>query len=145
MVAIRLGKAASDAPKRLWLRMEQYGDVSTAAADGGTLFVANDKTGEFLTMDIQTGKTLSSRKLPKGVRPWASPTIAGGKVYVLGQRGRWFIFSAKPKPVLLASGTFPDSLECYSSIVVTTDGSVLVRTHRKLLCFRLTAAARETK
>ncbi len=136
MVAIQLGKTPDETPKRLWLRPETYPDVSTSAVLGSTLFVANDKTGQFLTMDVKTGKTLSAIKLAGNVRPWASPTIAGGNVYLLGRRGEWFVFLAEANTILLASGKFPDSAECDSSIVVTTDGSLLVRTNKKLLCFR---------
>lgn len=143
MVALQLGKTASDAPKRQWLRTEQYADVPTAAFSNGVLYIANDKTGEFMTMDSKTGKTLSSTKLAGNVRPWASPTIAGGNVYLLGRRGEWFVFLAKPNTLLLASGKFPDCSDCDSTIVVTTDGSVLVRTRRKLLCFRKAAKDKE--
>ncbi|MBT7171693.1 MAG: PQQ-binding-like beta-propeller repeat protein, partial [Phycisphaerales bacterium] len=138
MIALELGKTPAETPKQKWLRTETFPDVTTLAAKDGVLYVANDKKGTFMTLDVKTGKTLSTTKLG-GVRPWASPTIAGGKVYLLGPKGEWFVFSAAAKPKLLAKGKFNGSSEVYSTIVVTDDGSVLVRTNRKLLCFRAPA------
>lgn len=94
------------AATKLWTTKLPGADAFYAApVVGGSYLYAVTHEARLLTVDVATGKLLGEQViesiLPTNI--WASPTVAGGHLYVTDEKGVTVVLSATAKPVVEAT------------------------------------------
>ena len=76
----------------LWRKTEMYVGKGAPIEVDGKIFAISDPStsGTLLCVDLQTGKLLKEQRL--GGPAFSSPISADGKVYLLCENGRWWVF-----------------------------------------------------
>jgi outer membrane protein assembly factor BamB len=96
-------------PKVLWKKSIGIGFSTTAVAEGRAYNMGNSnrKTDTIYCFDARTGAELWKHAYPSPLEPkyyeggtLSTPTVAGGKVYVLGKMGDFFCLDAETGKVL---------------------------------------------
>lgn len=96
----------------------------------GKLYFTAGNTGTLTVLDAKTGKPLlEAEKLPKLTSVYASPLVAGGRLYVVGRDGTTVVLSATDKPEVLATNKLDDTLDASPVAVGST---LLLRGHKHL-------------
>jgi outer membrane protein assembly factor BamB len=96
------GGAGASAGERIWKREDTGTFVPTPAVYQGRVYILRDR-GEVECLDPATGKTLWSAAFPKAsANFYASPLIAGGKLYAAREDGVVFVANVGGKFELLA-------------------------------------------
>ncbi len=94
LVGVRLqGEGDITKSARIWQKdgKGQSSDVPTPVTDGGKVYVLND-AGQVNCFELQTGEVLWSAELPKNRnRYYASPVLAGDKLYCAREDGVVFV------------------------------------------------------
>jgi outer membrane protein assembly factor BamB len=129
---IRLGGAGDvTATNRVWKREDAGTFVPTPAEYKGLVYLLQDR-GQVECLDPATGKTLWRETLPKGgANYYASPTIAGGKLYAAREDGVVFVARIDGKFELLAQNSMGERLVASP---VPVSNRLLLRGERNLFC-----------
>lgn len=90
----------------LW-RTGRGSNVSSPVYHDGHLYWASDNSGVVYCQEAATGKVVYQRRLtPASGLIYASPVLAGGKLYYVSQRKGANVVAAKPEFELLAHNVF---------------------------------------
>ncbi|MEQ1828185.1 MAG: PQQ-binding-like beta-propeller repeat protein [Pirellula sp.] len=130
---IRLaGRGDMTNASHVWQRNDIGSFVPTPAVYRGRVYLVRDR-GEVECIDPATGKTIWSNAFPKGRSNfYASPLIAGGKLYAPREDGVVFVASvADDRFELLAENNMEESV--IGSPVPATD-CLLIRGEKSLFC-----------
>ncbi len=129
---IKLGGAGDVTPThRLWLREDTGSFVPTPAEYKGKVYLLRDR-GEVECIDPQTGKSLWSDALPKSAgNYYASPTVAGGKLYAARQDGVVFVANIEGKFEVLSKNEMGERM---IASPVPVGGRILLRGEEHLFC-----------
>ena len=107
-------------------------EVPSPLCDGKYLYFV--KNGGVLTcLDLQSGERLHRIRTRGRGTHYASPLIAGERLYTVAGDGRISVLTLGPKPKLLATNDMPEGV--YASPAIA-DGTLYVRTHSALYAFR---------
>jgi outer membrane protein assembly factor BamB len=126
LFAVRPGK---DKPTEAWAKSDAKPDVATPAFYKSLLYVIDDKSGNLLCLEPETGATVWKEKLPAGSN-WASPTIADDKIYCINIKGEVNIFKAGKTPEKLTTIQIGER-DCLSTIAIA-NGHLYIRTAQNL-------------
>ncbi len=78
----------------------------------GRLYFTQGNTGTLTVLNAKTGKPLvEGEKVPKVAGVYASPVVAGGRLYVVGRDGTTVVLTATDKPEVLATNKLDDTLD----------------------------------
>jgi outer membrane protein assembly factor BamB len=136
--------AASAHSKLLAIRPDGKGDVTDThvawdAADGlpdvcspvsnGDILLLVTGSGELTAIETATGKTLWEHRLPDNIA--ASPTLAGGRVYLPDTKGKTHVFGLGREFKALS---VPDLGEPIFASPAFGDGRIYIRTTKRLYC-----------
>ncbi|MCH2399794.1 MAG: PQQ-binding-like beta-propeller repeat protein [Pirellulales bacterium] len=129
---IRLGTQPSpDAPRRLWKRNDVGTFVPSPIAYRGRVYLVGDR-GRVECVDPATGKMLWTGSFPKNRAAfYASPLIAGGKLYAPREDGVVFVARIEERFELLAENDMQDRV--IASPVPALD-RLFIRGERHLFC-----------
>ncbi len=129
---IKLGGTGDvTATHRVWKREDVGTFVPTPAVYQGRIYVLRDR-GELDCVDPSEGKTLWSGALPKGrVNFYASPVIAGGRLYAAREDGVVFVVSIEGKFEVLAENALDEQV---IASPVPVANRLLIRGERHLFC-----------
>ncbi len=132
MAGLKLdGQGDVSATQRLWTRNGVGTFVPTPAAHDGKVYVLGDR-GEVTCIDAKTGKTLWDGSLPQHrAKYYASPVIAGGKLYATREDGVIFVARVTPEFEVLAENALGERM--IASPVAVAD-RLLLRGERHLFC-----------
>ena len=123
----------ADTGAKVWDYREIQRTISTCAIDPATgLLVAADYTGYVYCLDSKTGK--EHWVYDTKAHMWSSPLIADGKLFTTSGAGRISVLSLGPKPQTLAANDMGEDVYATPAI---TDGTIYVRTHKRLFAFGL--------
>ncbi len=107
-------------------------EVPSPLCDGTYVYFV--KNGGVLTcLDLKTGKRMYRMRTRGRGTHYASPIIAGGKLYTVSGAGQITVLSLGPKPELLAVNEMGESVYATPAVV---DDTLYVRTHSTLFAFR---------
>jgi outer membrane protein assembly factor BamB len=112
----------------LWESTDYLPEVSSPVAVGNNLYVATSY-GVVVSYDTNTGTLKKEHET--GEEFYSSPVIADGKVYLLSNSGKVFIFSANDDFTLLDS--FETGERTYATPAFT-DGKIVIRTQNSIYC-----------
>ncbi len=130
---IRLGGSGDvTATHRLWRRDDTGTFVPSPAADAGRVVLVRDR-GEVEAVDPATGRTLWKDALPRsGANYYASPLLAGDRLYAAREDGRVFVADVGAGFRLLTEN---DLGERVVASPVPLPGHLLLRGEQHLFCF----------
>ena len=119
---------------RIWERKDTGSFVPTPAANKGRVYLLHDR-GEIECIDPATGKTLWTGKLPrKSASYYASPMVAGGKLYAAREDGVVFVVRVDGPFEVLAQNEMGERIIA-SPVPIAGGGSrVLIRGEQHLFC-----------
>jgi outer membrane protein assembly factor BamB len=129
---IKLG-GSGDVTKthRIWKREDVGTFVPTPIAYKGKVYLVRDR-GEVDCIEPSTGKTIWSETLPKASSSYyASPVIAGGKLYAPREDGIVFVAAVEPKFELLAENNMADRVVASP---VPVANRLFIRGEKHLFC-----------
>jgi outer membrane protein assembly factor BamB len=127
-----LSMVAADARsgKKLWEVYDGLPDVASPVAGEGFV-VMTASYGLVTALDAETGDVLVQHEFKTGF--WASPIIAGGRLYALDQSGVMRIFKADKSLEAIAS---PAVGEPTVATPAFRAGDIFIRGDRHLFCIR---------
>jgi outer membrane protein assembly factor BamB len=118
---------ASDA-SILWESTDYLPEVSSPVVAGNNLIVATSY-GMAVAYDAKTGEIRKEHEL--GEEFYSSPVVADGKVYLVGNSGKMFVFSTGDDFELL--GSFETGERSFATPAFT-DGKIVMRTQNSIYC-----------
>ena len=132
LLAIPLGsQGLVDAERIRTLETQGIPEVPSPVCDGQYVYFV--KNGGLLTcLELKTGKRVYRMRTRGRGTHYASPLIAGGKIFTIAGDGRISVLTLGPKPEILATNDMRD--EVYASPAIV-DGTLYVRTHSALFAF----------
>jgi len=124
--------------KRVWVAKCATTATSTPVLAGNEVIVAAwNKMGEpslILTcLEVKTGRRVYRMRTGGRGTHYASPLIAGGKIYTIAGDGRISVLTLGANPELLATNDMQEGVYATPAIF---DGTIYVRTHSALFAFR---------
>lgn len=138
LTAIQLG-GTGDVTKShvVWSNQETSADVPTPAIANGRVYICRDvsqKRGTIDCLDLATGKTIWTGKLPENRSTYrSSPVVADGKLYVTRQDGTVFVLDAFGDEFkLLATNQIANEHTVATPVFV--DGKILLRSSQHIFC-----------
>ena len=129
---IRLGGAGDvTATHRAWRQQKTTADVPTPAEYNGRVFVLGDR-GEVECLDPATGGICWQGALPKASASFfASPVVAGGKLYAAREDGVVFVAQVQDKFEVLAENRMGEQI---IASPVAVSNRLLIRGEHHLFC-----------
>ena len=131
--AVRLGGQGDVTTTHLaWAKEKLGADVPTPVAYQGKVFVCGDK-GQLTCVDAKTGNEVWTGTLEKNRNGFtASPTVAGGKLYVVREDGKTFVLDTGNEFKIIAENELADAYAIATPVFV--DGQIFLRTLTHLYC-----------
>ena len=132
LFGIRLGgKGDVTATHRVWKREDVGTFVPTPAEDKGRIYLLRD-LGELECLDPATGQTLWRGAFPKAsAKYYASPMIAGGKLYAAREDGVVFVAQVEGGFKVLAENRMEERI---IASPVPVSNRILIRGEKHLFC-----------
>ena len=112
----------------LWSKNDFLTEIASPVATKDNIYMAT-YYGLVLSFDTQTGEPRVEHELGESFA--ASPMIADGKVFVISEKGKVFIFTADDEFKLLDS--FETGEETFATPAFT-DGKIVIRTEKSIYC-----------
>ncbi len=118
---------------RLWRVPRNPQRIGSGVVIGKHLFMANaDNEGSIQCIDIETGDVAWQERRTSEGPHWGSVVLAGGHLYVTGQKGITRVF--KPNPEQYEVVAENDLGENSNSTPAVSDGEIFLRTFKHLYC-----------
>jgi outer membrane protein assembly factor BamB len=125
------GQGDVTATRRVWKREDAGTFVPTPAEDNGRIYLLRDQ-GEMECLDPATGRTLWEGAFPKGsTKFYASPVMAGGKLYAAREDGVVFVAQVEGEFKVLAENRMEERI---IASPVPVSGRLLIRGEKHLFC-----------
>jgi outer membrane protein assembly factor BamB len=129
MIAVKAGgKGDVSRTNLVWENKRAFPYVPTLLAHGEHVYSVNDR-GIAACYVAKTGKQVWSERLGSPVT--ASPVLIDGKVYVIGEDGKGYVFAASPTFKLLGQGSVGEPVSASPAVA---DGRLYVRGRTHLFC-----------
>jgi outer membrane protein assembly factor BamB len=97
------------------------------------LYWMHDNNGIALCADAATGKIVYEKRMDGAGQIYASPVIAGGKIYYVCRDGRTFVVAAKPEFEVLAVNA-PIDRGTFNASPAVAGGRLYIRSDKFLYC-----------
>ncbi|MCA9151053.1 MAG: PQQ-binding-like beta-propeller repeat protein [Planctomycetales bacterium] len=119
--------------KVVWETDELGSDVPTPAARDGKVYLLTDR-GQFICLDIKTGKQVWQTESPKSRQVFsASPIVTSQSAYLAREDGTVYVVDMQGEQHEIKATNELDEFTIATPVLV--DGKVLVRTSEALHCF----------
>jgi outer membrane protein assembly factor BamB len=115
---------------KLWEAYQDFPDISSPLAFDDVVVMAASY-GVVVCRDAASGEVLGRREFEKGF--WASPILAGGRIYALDRTGVMRIIAADRTLKLLASPAIGEKSDMTPAF---RGGDIFIRSERHLFCIR---------
>ncbi len=143
LIAVRLGGRGNvEESHKLWDHKKYGANVSSPVYHEGRLYVFHDN-GILQIFNAEDGKLITRQRSATRTRPFASPLLAGDKLYMPFQDAGIGIYSAGEQSEELAVNQFADGMPLMASVVPIGD-AFLIRDDRYLYCVDGTSAKTNT-
>jgi outer membrane protein assembly factor BamB len=132
-LSVRAGGSGDvTATQRLWTS-KSGANVPSPIYHEGHLYWINDATNIAFCANAKTGAVVYEQRLNQANGFFASPVLAGGKLYYLDRGGKTFVLAAQPKYELLSVNNLKDGTMFYAS-PSASGGQLYLRSDRYLYC-----------
>ena len=131
---VRVGGSGADVGQRIWLRQDTGSFVPTPAAYQGRVYLLRD-SGEVQCLEPSTGKTVWEGAFPKeSSKYYASPTVAGGKLYAAREDGMVYVAQITRKFEILGENAMGERI---IASPVPVENRLYLRGEKHLFCVGL--------
>ncbi|MEM9825418.1 MAG: PQQ-binding-like beta-propeller repeat protein [Planctomycetota bacterium] len=130
LVALNYAESATQ-PEEVWRASGLTPQSASAVVGGGRVYSL--KGSVLVAGDLATGEKIWNRRLGKLRGTWATPVLAGKRLYVFDQSGKGVVVEDTGD-----EGTVVDEVELPSGVLgspAMVDGKLVVRTRDSLYCF----------
>lgn len=117
----------------LWSNLSGAIGISSPVVANGLVFAPARARGVVVVHDLKTGEELAKERLRGGAKFWASPWVAGGKVFLLDEAGKTFVVEPTTELRVEATNALPGRF--WSSPAIADD-TLLLRSQEKLFAIR---------
>jgi outer membrane protein assembly factor BamB len=128
--AIRLGGKGDVTDSHMLWSSRNSSYVATPLLHQGHLYWVDDR-GQAFCVEAKSGNLVYRERLrgvSSGGRPfYASPILAGGKLYVVSRRDGTFVFAAKPEFEQVAQNKFVSDETDFSATPAVSNGELILR------------------
>lgn len=132
-MAIRLGGSGDvEETHKLWELQKIGGNVSSPVWHEGRLFIFHDN-GIVQVIDAETGKLINRHRTATSSRPFASPLLAGDRLFMPFQDAGIAVMQADDQCDEIALNPLPDESPLIASIAASED-RLFFRSDRNLYC-----------
>lgn len=133
-LAVRAGgQGEVTASHRLWTS-KKGSNVTSPIVHDGNLYWMNDVLGIAYCADLKSGEIRYEERIPgAGVGVYASPVLAGGRIYYVARDGQTYVVAARPAFELLATNDLRDRSQFNASPAVS-NGRIYLRSEQHLYC-----------
>ena len=119
---------------RLWT-LQKGTNVPSPVLRGGHLYFAHENLALAHCVDLKTGEFIYSEKMdPDPGQIYASPLLAGGKIYYIGRGGQTVVVSAEPKFKVLSSARLENGRGVFNASPAVHGDHLLLRSNKFLYC-----------
>jgi outer membrane protein assembly factor BamB len=116
---------------RIWLRNDTGSYTPSPTVYKGCVCIVTEKS-RVDGLELTTGKTLWSVNIPKAVGGFfASPMVAGDKLYITRENGSIFVIQLGDTPTIIAHNNLGEQI-CATPVPV--EGRLLIRSDKHLFC-----------
>lgn len=106
--------------------------VPSPVIHDGILYFTKSNSGVLSAYDAATGRKLYGPERLPGVRDvYASPVVAGGRLYITSRDGTTLVVEPGPELRVVATNTLEDDIDASAAVV---DGEIYLRGQRYLYC-----------
>jgi hypothetical protein len=101
----------------------------------GHVYYAHENLGVVNCINAKSGEVVYSERLdPNPGQIYASPVLAGGKLYYLGRGGQAVIVSAEPQFKVLSKAKLENGRGVFNASPAITGNRMLIRSNKFLYC-----------
>jgi outer membrane protein assembly factor BamB len=134
-MAVRAGGRGDVTKSHTLWRETKGSNVSSPVYHDGHLYWASDGGGIVYCQEAATGRLVYQKRLaPASGLIYASPLLAGGKLYFVSQRKGTYVVAATPEFKLLAHNVFEDDSSRTNASPAVSAGQLLLRSDQYLYC-----------
>lgn len=137
IIALRPGAAAEGTAPIAWRHERGIPYVPSPLYFQGRIYMVKDG-GIFTALDARSGSVAKQGRLAAGGNYYASPVAGGEHIYCVSRAGEVSVVSSGAEWQVLATNPLLDRCDATPAIA---DGRLLVRTERKLYCFKASRPA----
>jgi outer membrane protein assembly factor BamB len=113
--------------------IDKGSNVPTPILYEGHLYWAHESNSIAYCAEAATGEIVYEERLPRAGQVYASPVLAGGRIYYLSRDGRMFVIAAKPEFEQLAVNELEERGMFNATPAIAGD-DLLIRSDRYLYC-----------
>ncbi|MBE7494226.1 MAG: PQQ-binding-like beta-propeller repeat protein [Verrucomicrobiaceae bacterium] len=131
------GKGDVSATHLLW-QAPKGSNVGSPVYKDGHLYFINDSRGLATCLDAKTGDVVYEQPLvprPKRDRFYATPLLAGDKMYCVGRETGTYVIAAKPQFELIATNVISNDNSISNASPAVSDGQIFLRSNKYAYCF----------
>jgi outer membrane protein assembly factor BamB len=132
-LAVRAGGRGDVTQSRRVWTITKGSNVSSPVFHEGHLYFLHESSGVAYCVEAATGKLVFEERLPGPSPFYASPILAGGRLYAVTRRGTVFVLAAKPQYAQLARNEIGDRSSFDASPAVA-GSTLLIRSDKFLYC-----------
>ncbi len=134
-VAVRAGGTKDVTASHVLWHGSSGSYVGTPVLHEGHLYWITDG-GVARCVNAADGKQVYEQRTPVTGRSafYASPLVAGGRIYIVSRRGGTLVLAAKPAYEQLALNTFASDDSDFNGSPAVSDGQMFLRSNRRLYC-----------
>jgi outer membrane protein assembly factor BamB len=119
---------------RLWT-LQKGTNVPSPIIHGDHLYFAHENLAIVHCVDLKTGEFVYSERLdPNPGQIYASPILAGGKLYYTGRGGQTVVVAAEPKFKVLSSAKLENGRGVFNASPAVHGDRLLLRSNKFLYC-----------
>lgn len=132
-LAVRAGgRGDVTSTRRLW-KIAKGSNVPSPVLHEGHLYWFHENLGIAWCVEAATGEVRFEERLDRAGQIYASPVLAGGRIYAVTRGGTAFVIAARPEFELLARNELRDG-GVFDASPAVADGNLLLRSDRFLYC-----------
>jgi outer membrane protein assembly factor BamB len=132
-LAIRSGGRGDVTSSNVVWKLNKGSNVPSPILHEGHLYFAHENLGILYCLEAKTGEVAYEERLePSPGQIYASPVLAGGRIYYTGRGGRTVVIAAKPKFERLADSTLEGGRGAFNSSPASAGNRLLLRSNKYL-------------
>lgn len=134
-LAVKLGGTGDvTETHRLW-QLQKGTNVPSPVIHGGHLYFTHENLGLLHCVDLKSGEFLFSERLtPNPGQIYASPVLAGDRLYCLGRGGQMVMAQAGPEFKVLGSAVLENGRGVFNATPAISGDRLFLRSNKFLYC-----------
>ena len=133
-MAIRAGGKGDVTATHVVWKQAKGSNVGSPVYHDGHLYLVNDSRGQALCLNAKTGEVVYEQPMPTRRDRWyASPLLAGDRLYYVGRTSGTVVLAAKQQFEVLATNVIGDDSVSNASPAVS-DGQIFLRSDKYAYC-----------